>query len=679
MELNEINLNEVFDSDETNSYVSTNLMPKTKVPQMWNINAPGNDNLVVRMVSYLSKGDAIKQVKQGDKFVQVFLMSLSKTGNIAELRQGLGSDPIGTLNTIFDTVYQQVEKIKIDAVLFRFPAKKMKGQEKTLQRIIKRLAMQRTGGKFVVLEDLYQFTGKHAYVLIYRKNKPLEDISGIPGINAELYTKVESKVGDVYINDKTGKQVSKMEAIAGSIAAQENTRNERSVITKSKVSKRYIAMAKNTTSDEIKYSKLPELTDNVERFSNPATANPMNNQSVFENIVNSPAYKEKIGDAFSVELERIIKSPDLNVPFIKNIITKNKVTDSNTLQEIAEADVASIEDLKYEFIDNFIKDRPSLSRSDAETLALEAWRTNAKNMLSSSMQAYSDAILNELVVWSKTYDADRYKPTMKGAIRDYCGGMYEDISAYLLGKSSVIEDEEEDPEGLSEPVYQIDEDDVVKTIKRLDEAFEVGDRIPENTQLYRAQKFSFDLWDSTVASKVFYFRNFVSCSLYPIIFGGWSVDASSGVVDDEYLKPEVVRPESDDIKVISNDFVPVAWVISGADKINTVIPGELSHNSREVEVILPRGTTLEITKINNADSSGYSGHGAKLLEAKVVTNEELSESTVYDGDLFVETGEVKPLSGFCKFLSEYKQEKPTSANMLAGIVDLTFVPEKFII
>ena len=111
MELNEINLNEVFDS-EIAQYKAINVNQKAKVPQLWNIKVPGNDNLLVRMVSYLSKGDAVKQVKMGDKFVQVFLMSLSKNGNASELRNGLGADPIGALNTIFDTVYEQVKKLK---------------------------------------------------------------------------------------------------------------------------------------------------------------------------------------------------------------------------------------------------------------------------------------------------------------------------------------------------------------------------------------------------------------------------------------------------------------------------------------------------------------------------------------------------------------------------------------
>ncbi|QPB12396.1 hypothetical protein [Providencia phage PSTCR6] len=687
--MSDIILNELFDSDEVNNYQAINVNPKTKVPQLWNIKVPGNENLLVRMVSYLSKGDALKQVKQGDKFVQVFLMSLSEKGNIAELRGGLGKDPIGALDTIFDTVYEQVKKLKMDAVLFRFPAKKMKGQEKTLQRIIKRLAMQRTGGKFVVLEDLYQFTGKHAYVLIYRKNRPLEDIAGIPGIDSSLYTKVDSKVGDVYINDKTGKQVSKMEAIAGSIAAQENERNERSLISKTKVSRRELMAALYSISkpDDLKnYSELGreafvKLHDNPPIYDSSETSVSTINQNVsFRVEENKKAFIEKIHND-SVHLNKNTEGLKryfmIFGPWLNDITEFKPVDDSIRIKEL--------KPMLKGLNDSVASSKNSFDAFKKFAQYLELYGPKNENLKLKTLKNVIEYLNAEVFLdpvsgaFMSIPDSD-FSNDEKEAIETYSNRAYEEINDFLLGK---------DPS-----VKKVFSD----YIPNLDNAFSKGTKLAKGTILYRAQRLDYRDLDKAIKSKVLYFPNYVSTSLAPIIFGQRgnaykSLDPkSASVLFDEswddvaktIIHPDVLEKPAEELKP-SQTNVRMGIVIKGAENLKVLIPGNLSKFSSECEVILPRGVGLKINKISGVRNEATvldSNQNYLLVETSVIPPEQLSENAeLYDGDLFMNEGKLEKLSGFSKFLHEAKLESKLdniALDLLAEVMDLSSIPEKFI-
>lgn len=680
MELNEINLNEVFDS-EIAQYQAINVNQKAKVPQLWNIKVPGNDNLLVRMVSYLSKGDAVKQVKMGDKFVQVFLMSLSKNGNAAELRDGLGADPIGVLNTIFDTVYEQVKKLKIDAVLFRFPAKKMKGQEKSLQRIIKRLAMQRTGGKFVVLEDLYQFTGKHAYVLIYRKNKPLEDISGIPDIDSSLYTKVDSKVGDVYINDKTGKQVSKMEAIAGSIAAQENERNERSLISKTKVSRRELMTALYSISK-------PDDLDDYSKEAKESFVKFQDNPPIYSSV-DAPISKiqtrvnEKTKETFS-HISDMLIMPDVEQPRSKS--------HSEVLDSIRTSVVLAIhtEDKYLPPYELDLKIKPymlklsEILKSDKEIvykfkditeytlkyLPSDIEYSEKLSSISKIIQAISDSY--RYVIGSSYRNLEEpinYTEEEKDAITNYTSQNYEDINMFLLGN------EEATKKTIS--TY----------IPNLDKAFSKGVKLDRSTILYRAQRHEYKDLDKSVKNKILYFPNFVSTSLAPIFFNkGFSNSASSYIGQQQDWETQARETLGD--KVVdskaerSSDYIArLGIMISGVHKVKVIVPGDLSRFSHESEVILPRGSALKIRSIHG------SGDLAKsfLVDTVYMPPEDLVECTeVFDGDKFLNEGVLEKIN-FRNFVKEQEiikenqtLESSEAMSILADIMNFDQIPDKFI-
>jgi hypothetical protein len=152
-------LNEVFDEENSKIYHVENVKPKLKVPQVFLIKVPGNNNLMIRLVQGSGQGDAVKNIKMGDKFIQVYVFSVSEKGNIGALKGGLGQDPIGAINTIFETVNKVVKQIKADAVMFRFNPKKMQGQDKAIQRILARLITTRTGGRFNLMKDMAYYKG----------------------------------------------------------------------------------------------------------------------------------------------------------------------------------------------------------------------------------------------------------------------------------------------------------------------------------------------------------------------------------------------------------------------------------------------------------------------------------------------------------------------------------------
>lgn len=679
MEQNYI-LSEVFDSDEVQNYTKTDLMPKAKVPQMWNINVPGNDNLVVRMVSYLSKGDAIKQVKMGDKFVQVFLMSLSKSGNIAELRNGLGSDPLGTLNTIFDTVYEQVKKLKMDAVLFRFPAKKLKGQEKTLQRIIKRLAMQRTGNKFVVLEDLYKFTGKYAYVLIYRKNKAIEDISGLPGIDSELYTKVESKVGDVYIDDTTGKQVTKLEAVAGSIAKVENSRNERAVISKSKVSRRVLmtTLYSITKPEDLrKYSSedkeaFVKLQDNP-----PVYVSSDEVKSKTKNLVSDKADQglSEIADMLTTvdpdeidsdyrwpvknirqAIDSILHTEDVYIP-TEELYTKTKPYILK-LSEILKSNKGIVD--KFKDISEYtIKYLP-------ENISYEQKIKSVDKIIKAITNQYNDEISK---LYKNLYDSAEYSKPEITAINDYTNMDYEEINQFLLG--------------VQKPSKAI----VNTTIPNLDNAFSKGVKLDKSTVLYRCQRHNYSELNKSVENKILYFPNFVSTTLKPIFFNNefsnalvssdkemdWESASRSTMGDNIVDNTEQEKP--------SDSIARLGIMISGAHKVKVVVPGALSRFPHEAEVILPRGSALKIKSVHG------SGSLAKkfLVDTNYIAPEQIDESLeMYDGDKFLNEGVLEKYS-FSNFVNKQEVikesatfEQSEAMDILADIMTFDGIPEKFI-
>lgn len=689
-------LNEVFESEGT--LPTVNLNPKLKVPQIWKI-GDAESQLVARMVSYASEGDAIKQVKLGDKYAHVILMSLSAKGTPAELKGGLGPTPVDAINTIFDVVYDQVKKLRMDAVMFRFPTKKMKGQGPIVQRIIQRLVAQKTGGRFKVVPAMYQFTGKHTYILVVRKQANIEDIKGIPEINAELYTKVDSDVGEVYISKKEGMQVTKETAIAGSIAKVEERRTDKMVITKTKISRRAIAASQSLEADRNEGELFQKYEQTANEFSAPATAELIPQAAEVELSVSSETAKDKLATAIDFKIyntmddsfkfadevsygDKINSSLEKFVKKIKN----EKTTSVKALAAFVEAANEIAESIKSDWFEDYRKDNFHLEKELLNENSERVWKQRKSSFLSKIMYTYAIESTREILNITTSRDPKQYTLAEKRAIREYASSAYVDINNVLLGR-------------YKPGFYEVlDESEVKRAIDGMDSAFKNGDRLPEGIMVYRAQSLRAPIYEALVKNKVFYFRNYVSTSLAPIIFGGFKENAAIGLASDDVRKELNVDNNDEGVTISDSQVrthmyapdqirVDVGWAISGAHKVNVIYPGQLSMHANEKEIILPRGLLVKIDKIVDASANTGSGAGSnnKFIQAEVMTSDELQESVVYDGDVLMETGELvvyqddfdtseSPVS----FDSFVKSTRFDVLPLLASCIDLYGIPEKFI-
>lgn len=684
-------LNEVFESEGTMPVV--NLNPKLKVPQIWKI-GDVDSQLVARMVSYVSEGDAIKQVKLGDKYAHVILMSLSAKGTPAELKGGLGPEPINAVNTIFDTVYAQVKKLRMDAIMFRFPTKKMKGQGPIVQRVLSRLVMQKTGGRFKVVPSMFQFTGKHTYVLVVRKNARIDDIAGMPGINPDLYTRVDSEVGEVYVSKKEGVQVTKETAIAGSIAAVEEKRNDRAVVTRTKISRRQIAASQALTSDVIlDPAKFEEYEATAAEFSKPATAPEIPEASQIKDSIESKAARAKSamlaasGAAFhlrefhKIPLSRREKFEEDFAKELQRRIGDAPLTSVKSMQSFIQLMLDTVEEHKHEFIE---KEKSSFFSADQSDEAItRKWNIERTKLIKAALQGYAKNVSEQIQTITMTRTPLQYTNAEKRGIKEYVGSGYSDINAMLLGRYR-------DGDTLTEK-------EATTAIKNLDDAFKKGDRLPEGITLWRSQTVRKPIFEAMIQNRVFYFRNFVSTSLSPIIFGGWKGNQGVAMASDN-TRAVLTVDKSDETAIVPDQEirmvqeygeerirVSLGWAIEGAHKINVVYPGDLSNMSGEMEVILPRGTMLQINKITDASyNDGMVYNNQKFVQAEVMTADALNESmVVYDGDALVESGElvamdmdeVEPVAvDFSKFV----KSTAVGLGLLASFIDIEDTPPKFV-
>lgn len=708
----EMQLDEVFDSEGTLPVV--NLNPKTKVPQIWAIGGE-ESQLVARMVSYTSEGDAIKQVKMGDKYAHVILMSLSAKGTPAELKGGLGSRPIDSVNTIFDTVYDQVKKLRMDAIMFRFPTKKMKGQGPVVQRVLQRLVMQKTGGKFKVVPSMYQFTGKHTYILVVRKNANIEDISGMPGINPDLYTKVESSVGDVYVSKKDGQQVTKEEALSGSIAVVEEKRNDRAVIMKTKISRRAIAASQSLTSEIIHDpAKFEEYESSAAEFSKPATAEIIPEaQQIKDTIESKAARLQSASQAAAGAIYhlrpltkiKLSQSDAFEKRFVDELtkrIGDAPLTSVKSMQAYVQTLLDSLEERKHEAMEHIMTRVPQyMEQADKDQMANNLWNLERTKIIKSALQGYAKNVSSGIETITMTRTPNQYTPAEKRGIKEYVGSGYSDINNMLLGRYN---DNTKDI---------LDAKEVTTAIKNLDDAFKKGDRLPEGVTLWRSQNVRQPIFEALVKNRVFYFRNYVSTSLSPIIFGGWkgnqavamTSDNTRAVLNNPDNSAETVKPtamtyaelglddeyhKAEDVLQAERTKVMIGWAIDGAHKINVIYPGDLSNMSGEMEVILPRGTMLQINNIvDSSYSDGLVHDNQKFIQAEVMTSDALNESmVVYDGDALLESGELVAMDAeegdapvsFASFTSSRisAEQKRAALGLLASLIDIEDTNPKFV-
>ena len=694
-------LNEVFDEDKLDLPV-TNLYPKTKIPQIFAVGAIEDNGTTpaFRMCSYTSGGDTNKNVKPGDKMIHVVMMSLSEKGTLVKLKN-LGPDPVAVMSTTFNIVYDAVKTYKMDAVLFRMNKTKVGGQARQLQVIMDRLVRTRTGGKFVILKELWDYDKKYSYILIHRKSVDLQTIPGVPEISTEMFTKVDSDVGEVFVNKESGRTVSKAEALAATIAQVNDKRTDQNVIARAKISRRAVAASQSIEAERFEGPDFQKYENSAAQFSKPVTAELVKQATELDVAMNSLSSKLHIKNwvtRYASDYALMYTGnhdvpdnhpwvEDLNDAFsekISKVFEKNPLTSVKSMEAILQAALEGMDDFKGQYIRKMEKEYEGFPEASGQ--ALMRWNKARSEMAKRLLQEYAKKVseLTYGIVYARGVP-EQYSTAERQGIKEYCGSGYSDMNNMLLGRY------DEDSYDTLNP------DEVNKSIKNLDSAFLKGDRLPAGITLYRAQTIRSPIFEALVKNKVFYFRNYVSTSLYPIIFGGWKGNAAVGLASDEQRSEINIDDSPEKVTIplgtpdtnpngtpyVPNIKVSVGWAIDGAEKINVIFPGDLSNMTSEQEIILPRGTMVQINRISDASyNDGIAYNNQRFIQAEVMTSEQLDESTVvYDGDILMETGELveKDKYDFSLFVESTKSTSSNEAmGMLASCMDLTDLPRRFI-
>lgn len=677
-------ITELFDEDTT--LPITNLNPKKKIPQIFSVHV---DDAVeqpgFRLCTYTSGGDTNRDLKMGDKMMHIVPFTLTAKGSIAKLK-GLGPSPINYINSVFTVAMQTMRQYKIDACMLRILKSKTAGQARQIQVIADRLIRSRSGGRYVLLKELWDYDKKYAYILIHRKNVSLEDIPGVPEISTELFTKVESKVGDVYINKDTGVQVTKNEAIAASIAQENDKRSDQAVIVKVKISRRAIAQSQSLESSRFETPMFQKFEASAAELNKPADAPLISDANeltvistsgfALENALNSVTAGMAFREASIIPED---KESDVNTE-IKNKalekLRKESITSIKTLETIASIVDDTLEKYKGAWFERNINKHSHLNQDAANELVQNSWNAIKTKIIRRELRGYALTAGWSLHPIVENKDSSKYTPAQKRGIREYVGSGYVDINNALLGLYNP-----------DERTSILTASDIEKAIDNLDSAFKNGERLPKGITLYRSQRMLPSIYEAMVKNRVFYFRNFVSTSLYPNIFGTWMTDSSIGVLPDEKRLSVSIDKTDEGLVNSSDNLVGIGWVITGADKVNVVLPGGSLAPSNEMEVILPRGLMVKVNKITDASyNDGTVKTNNKLIKAEVMTTEELTESVIYDGDHLMETGELVTMTGdiedrvdFASFVSSnVKQKVESSLGIIASCIDITNMPYKFV-
>lgn len=679
-------ITELFDEDTT--LPITNLNPKKKIPQIFSVHVddaieqPG-----FRLCTYTSGGDTNRDLKMGDKMMHIVPFTLTAKGSIAKLK-GLGPSPINYINSVFTVAMQTMRQYKIDACMLRILKSKTAGQARQIQVIADRLIRSRSGGRYVLLKELWDYDKKYAYILIHRKNVSLEDIPGVPEISTELFTKVESKVGDVYINKDTGVQVTKNEAIAASIAQENDKRSDQAVIVKVKISRRAIAQSQSLESSRFETPMFQKFEASAAELNKPADAPLISDANeltvistsgfALENALNSVTAGMAFREASIIPED---KESDVNAE-IKNKalerLRKESITSIKTLETIASIVDDTLEKYKSAWLERNINKHSHLNQDAANELVQNSWNAIKTKIIRRELRGYALTVGWSLHSIVENKDASKYTPAQKRGIREYVGSGYVDMNNALLG----LYNPDERTSILTAP-------EIEQAIDNLDSAFKNGDRLPKGITLYRSQRMLPSIYEALVKNRVFYFRNFVSTSLYPNIFGTWMTDSAVGVLPDEKRLSISIDKNDEGLVNSSDNLVGIGWVITGADKVNVVLPGGSLAPSNEMEVILPRGLMVKVNKITDASyNDGTVKTNNKLIQAEVMTTEELTESVIYDGDHLMETGELVAMTDdieiedrvdFASFVSSnVKQKAESSLGIIASCIDITNMPYKFV-
>ena len=655
-------LNEVFDSHEDNNYDVVDLMPKAKTPQMFLLKGEGIHNLVVRLMAQKESGDTLRNLMPNDKNVVVFVMTLNDKGNLGELKGGLGANPIKALVTIFDTVYKSINPTVVQTIMFRFPSKKMAGQERGVRRVLERLIKVRGKNRFSVLSELANYSSKYSYVVAHKRNMDLVDLPGA-SVDTEKFKKVDTKVGEVYIDNDTGKETTLANAVSSEIAKKYDKITTASVISKTKLSRKvlmsamYSAKIFDTERSKEQQEIFDKLTDSNAVVSATGTKSPIQKDISNIDMGELSKYLEEFQvkgwkTSSSISQMHTFKLKDAIEDVAKRKLdykpgSKDSSALTNTLINGVGAIVAKANPKNLQAA--IVEIAELVSRTDFGGIEKYDRIVVTRNIISALLNGPVGNRIREAFAsdHAKKETYYQYPKEQIEAIETYTGYRYEYINNFLIG--------------LDEKIHPND----LKTIADLDEAFKNGTTLEKGTVLYRGQSMKSSQVSSMLDNKVLYFKNYVSTSLQPVIYSQFAnstpniepgaQDQTGFTTADLAQSTSFTSSDKEMIQAGDDAEVRCGIVIKGAEKINVIVPGAVSSYPMECEVILPRGTALKVLKVVGERDDGPSIN-TMLMETSVISADQLDENTdIYDGDVFLSEGRLEKINPF-SFSAMYNNE-----------------------
>lgn len=617
-------INEAFEGDSDITLL--NVKPKAKIPCAWKIDAPGNDNLLLFLSNFNSKSMNYKQIKPGDKFIQAWLLSLSSSGAPGVMKGNLGSKPFGVINAIFTQTMKTMVDNKIDGALFRFQPKKLGGKEQKLYRLLNVL-LQKKGysSRYAVLNEMAELTGdKYCYMVVYNKARGITGIKDI-GMDMSLFNVAKTKVGEVVTDKKTGKEVTKAEAIAISVANAAGKQSESQAANKIHITKDDLIVAFSSfaiPSDQTDLSLEYGFRDGALNTYAKEVETPTVRNLPLEFV--ERAYKES---EHKEKIDGIVKKYSIGAVNSYPLVPVLDDRSMAMVGEIAKVDPQAAINV--------------ITEMNTQTIAI-----------------YSD-------LYGETHDFTEAEAMILG---QYFGSDYRRINNLFMKNQ-----EPESPDAKAR---------LRKTISTIDFCFRSKSvTLTPGTRVYRGMRVPRAIGVEAIRNKAFYFRNYVSTSLQAICFGSYGEGTWSSRSMADLAVGAITKIE--DIADSDATQTQFGFMVDPAD-VPCIIAGKYSEYHPECEVLMPRGVVFKFDDVSYGDKpKSYDGEEKTInifvrATAQHIKNFEESAEVVYDGDALMSEGVIKPMSiSFNQFLSEEKDKKTKiDVNVLAMLIS-DRIPEKF--
>lgn len=601
------------------------------------------------------KPGALKKYKPAERIAQFFLFRVSDTGKTGGAPKTIFK-PLQTISTLAHILAVQCEENRLNGFVVRFP-KEMDGSNliNLMQRVLNKTSKIKYEQK-----GFYTFDGlQYGYAMFVRQGRDVnETLFGNIWSKYLVHQDVLEYAASFTMNSVELKKVQKKAELVSGIVRALDSQNIRMGIP-AKIDFTEIAGGRDTPESVAAFTK--------------------DNKTVYHSDKNIDAYAEfdepydtlttfdsSISDMFSrsdrvrnTQYDDTTFEPDAaqeewRQKFARERITAASIANGSALDFIEEW---TAEGIANDWIIPFQKHGEADMGPTVASIA----------------KAYIDAIsyriANHYELTEKSYVNGQAN---REAVSGYTGLDYVQMNAILLHGINNEDDADQS---------------AMRKIVALDKAFEeTGVILPKGIDLYRGMMMDVDVLLDTMKGKAFHFRTFISTSLRPNMslyaFSGDLFKVIQNKFGDSYDKENDIPIRArgydstqdfeadleknynpNDVnanKVASKAYM--SMIIHDAHKVPVIVPGYTSQYPKECEVILSRGTTMRLNDANiTRDKEEYGMftiHG--VLDMSILGSNEVKLNEVYDGDHFMETGQLKKM-GFSSFAEARKVKKATPA------------------